>query len=361
MLYLCKSLGLAAIVSTLVTTSPVDKHPHLDTRDNLLKLGKRQDANTTDFETDASTNPLRSAINYASVFSNQPTATYSAISIGASPTDAILASVTEVSPGTGAAGSPPDPNEQGISWNVDHILELQFVVGAFQVNPRPTTGTTSIPLENWNSASLACFTSTKGTYAPQQSVASAFSGTFNLQGIPSRFNGFKQQIFTGRIKNSPNNPSGNTYPQDFGPALQKFLKDNQQDVYSIMDDVGRALGSDAVGNHPAIQPYFTTYAQDEYESAIDFLSTWVGTSYTAEATTVSTSTSTPLSKPVPASTPATTTTSASPPPPPPPVCSAGFYGTDTSCGGKCNGDKASCECIEAGYESFNDSCNCTCG
>lgn len=78
-----------------------------------------------------------SAINYASVFSNQPTATYSAISIGASPTDAILASVTEVSPGTGAAGSPPDPNEQGISWNVDHILELQFVVGAFQVNPRP--------------------------------------------------------------------------------------------------------------------------------------------------------------------------------------------------------------------------------
>ena len=80
---------------------------------------------------------LPSAINYASVFSAQATATYSAVSTGASPGAAVLASVTAISPGTGAAGSPPDPNEQGNVYNVDHILELQFVVGAFQVNPRP--------------------------------------------------------------------------------------------------------------------------------------------------------------------------------------------------------------------------------
>lgn len=80
---------------------------------------------------------LPSAINYASVFSAQPTATYSAVFIGASPSDAILSSFKEVPSGTGAAGSPPDPNEQGPIYNVDHILELQFVVGAFQSNPRP--------------------------------------------------------------------------------------------------------------------------------------------------------------------------------------------------------------------------------
>ncbi|SLM39732.1 hypothetical protein LPUS_10336 [Lasallia pustulata] len=45
---------------------------------------------------------------------------------------------------------------------------------------------------------------------------------------------------------------------------------------------------------------------------------------------------------------------------PPPTCSVGFYGTDTSCGGKCNGANAKCECIEAGYESFNEACTCTC-
>ena len=56
----------------------------------------------------------------------------------------------------------------------------------------------------------------------------------------------------------------------------------------------------------------------------------------------------------PTLTPTTTST------PPPPTCSAGFYGTDTSCGGKCNGAKAKCECIEAGYESFNEACTCTC-
>lgn len=42
------------------------------------------------------------------------------------------------------------------------------------------------------------------------------------------------------------------------------------------------------------------------------------------------------------------------------VCSAGFYGTDTSCGGKCNGSGSKCQCIEAGYESFNNACTCTC-
>ncbi|KAM0802096.1 hypothetical protein BDR22DRAFT_135903 [Usnea florida] len=307
--------GLAAVISSLVAATPVLEHPHLDSRDELLQLEERQDSNGDDLETDAATDPLRDAIDYTSVFSAQATATYSAVSTGASPSDAVLASVTAVSPGNAAAGTPPDPSEQGQIYNIDHILELQFVVGAFQVNPRPTTGTTSIPLDKWNSASIACFTSTRGTYPPQQSIASAFSGAFNLQGIPSRFNGFKQQVFTGRIKSNPNNPSARTYPQDFGPALQKFLSDNEQDVYGIIDDVGKALGSDAVGNDSAIQPYFTAYAQGEYRSAISFLSTWVGTSYTAAATTT---TSSPTSAPKPASVPATKTTSAAPPPSSPP-------------------------------------------
>ena len=63
--------------------------------------------------------------------------------------------------------------------------------------------------------------------------------------------------------------------------------------------------------------------------------------------------------PTPAPAP-TSTSPPPPPPPPPPTCSAGFYGTDTSCGGKCNGAKAKCECIEAGYEALNEACTCTC-
>ena len=130
------------------------EHPHLDPRDELLQLKERQDSNGDDLETDAATDPLRdgklrfpvpdvplltplSAIDYTSVFSAQATATYSAVSTGASPSDAVLASVTAVSPGNAAAGTPPDPSEQGQIYNIDHILELQFVVGAFQVNPRP--------------------------------------------------------------------------------------------------------------------------------------------------------------------------------------------------------------------------------
>ena len=57
--YMYKLLGLAAIISTLVAASPVVEHPHLDSRDELLQLEERQDANTDDLEMDAATDPLR--------------------------------------------------------------------------------------------------------------------------------------------------------------------------------------------------------------------------------------------------------------------------------------------------------------
>ncbi|KAL9009373.1 MAG: hypothetical protein Q9173_005588, partial [Seirophora scorigena] len=96
--------------------------------------------------------------------------------------------------------------------------------------------------------------------------------------IPGRFNGFKQQVFTGRLKNQPNNPSDRTYPSDFGKVLQRFLDDNKQGAYDAIDDVGKTLAGSDVGNYSAIRDCFTAYAQSEYQSAITFLSTWVGTS-----------------------------------------------------------------------------------
>lgn len=77
------------------------------------------------------------AIDYASVFSAQAAVTYSAISVGAAPSDAVQIATTTISPGNNAVGSPPDHKEQGDKYVVDHILELQFVVGAFQINPPP--------------------------------------------------------------------------------------------------------------------------------------------------------------------------------------------------------------------------------
>ena len=81
-----------------------------------------------------------------------------------------------------------------------------------------------------------------------------------------------------------------------------------------MDDVGKVLGSDGVGNYPAIQPYFTAYAQNEYQSAIDFLSAWVGTKYTGGSSPASAQTSEPTAAPTPVSVPATTITSTPLPP-----------------------------------------------
>ncbi|KAL8904480.1 MAG: hypothetical protein Q9207_003244 [Kuettlingeria erythrocarpa] len=167
-----------------------------------------------------------------------------------------------------------------------------------------TEGSTSIPLENWNSASKACFTEGKN-YAPQTTVASAFSNPFNLQGVPERFNGFKQQVFTGRLKDQDGNPSDRRYPSDFGFALQKFLTENEQGFYGAADDVGKALADQNVGNYTAIKDYFTAYVRDEYKDVVSFLSTWMGTSYkstpTATSSAAASKTSSPDSDPAPTS------------------------------------------------------------
>lgn len=66
-----------------------------------------------------------------------------------------------------------------------------------------------------------------------------------------------------------------------------------------MDDVEKSLANANVGNYSAIKDSFTAYAQGEWQSAITFLSTWVGTSYTGSPPTTTTAA-------------ATTTTSAQP-------------------------------------------------
>ncbi|KAI4146087.1 MAG: hypothetical protein LQ341_002176 [Variospora aurantia] len=166
----------------------------------------------------------------------------------------------------------------------------------------------------------------------QTSVASAFAQTFNLQGIPSRFNGFKQQVFTGRFKSQPGNPSDRTYPSDFGPALQKFLTENEQDAYSVLDDIGKALANENVGNYTAIREYFTAYAQNEYRSAVDFLSTWVGTSYTtAPASSTRSTTATSNATPTPPANPTCDCGESSCSEDSPPCCANGSCDLDGTC------------------------------
>ncbi len=75
------------------------------------------------------------AVDYTSVYYAQDPATLTAIATGAADTDASFVSTSTVKPGQNA-GSPPD-STQGATYQVDHIVELQFLVGAFSVNARP--------------------------------------------------------------------------------------------------------------------------------------------------------------------------------------------------------------------------------
>ena len=98
--------------------------------------------------------------------------------------------------------------------NVDHILELQVLGYAFSSPAtRPTDGATSIPTDVWSSVSSAVNGANKASCT---ALASVITVEENLEGIPNRVNGFKQQVFTGRLLNQPWLPSATTYYTDFG-------------------------------------------------------------------------------------------------------------------------------------------------
>ena len=128
------------------------------------------------------------------------------------------------------------------------------------------------------------------------SIAEDVTVLENLQGIPNAVNTFKKQVFTGNLTGvgNPSNGDDATYYSFFGPAVQKYLSDNKQALYSgVVDNLGDTLSS--IGdNNAAVKSYFTSYAQNHYQGAIDFLSTWSGKPYvrsgastTAPATTSS--------------------------------------------------------------------------
>ena len=49
-------------------------------------------------------------------------------------------------------------------------------------------------------------------------------------------------------------------------------------------------------------------------------------------------------------------------PEPEPVCEEGDYGADTTCGEKCVGEKAKCQCAQDGtLLELEPVCTCTCG
>ena len=101
----------------------------------------------------------------------------------------------------------------------------------------------------------------------------------NLQGIPNALNGFKKQVFTGNLTGSGGPGSGNDakYFNFFGPAIQKYLSDNQVGLMSgTVDETGNQIQS-AANNNADVKAYFTSYASVHYQGCIDFLSTsWVG-------------------------------------------------------------------------------------
>ena len=156
------------------------------------------------------------------------------------------------------------------------------MIGEFFKSSRPA----SIPSAVWASATSAVFT--KG---PENSaIASAVTNLNNLQGIPNALNSFKKQVFTGNLtgKGGPSSGDGATFFNFFGPAVQKYLSNNQAALIAgTVNDIGDQLSS--VGNAD-VKSYFTSYASLHYQGCINFLSTWSGKSLDRASTAAATPT-----------------------------------------------------------------------
>ncbi|KAL8683343.1 MAG: hypothetical protein Q9186_000728 [Xanthomendoza sp. 1 TL-2023] len=390
-------------------------------------LDKREDEDDETVEILADgTGPIRDAVKARELYTKQPTPTWYQIDPKQSDTEATFTSFA-----TGSSPIKPDDPKQtvnpgnGDEWDVDHILELQVLLGAFKV-PRPTDAPTSIPSDVWSSVSTAL--TSKG---PQlTAIASAITHLDNLQGIPNADNGYKKNVVKGILRNDGKGfPGANTYFNFIGVGIRKYLSDAQDRLFKsggTAEKIGDQLVSAGGNNANAaavVKTYFVSYASAQYSKQQSWISaSWTGKTWDRPSVTTSSSTSSSsangtsatvtcyhaasprntcaaiansdgwcdcgdgnkyqeMTEPgsvcqwttlpptksfdCPASTTPAPTPTAAPPEPtqtePEPVCKAGFYGTDTSCGGKCNGDDAKCECTPAGYLIQLPACSCTCG
>ena len=110
-------------------------------------------------------------------------------------------------------------------------------------------------------------------------IASAVTNLNNLQGIPNAVNSFKKQVFTQNLTGVGGPSQGNDarYFNFFGPAVKKYLTDNQAALMAgTVDNTGNELQS-AGNNNVAVKDYFTSYASLHYQGCINYLATsWTG-------------------------------------------------------------------------------------
>ncbi len=144
---------------------------------------------------------------------------------------------------------------------MDHIFEIQVIVAMFNL-PRPTDGTTSIPVDAWSTASAAA--NTAGP--PCNAIASAVTTMDNLRGIPASLNSLKEKAFSCVMTNSDCPSSGATasYFNYFGPALRLDLSSNLASMQNVIISAIANTLQTIANNEPTMNAYFTGFSNNAY-------------------------------------------------------------------------------------------------
>ncbi|CAF9906108.1 hypothetical protein IMSHALPRED_004082 [Imshaugia aleurites] len=181
--------------------------------------------------------------------SNQATATFYQIDLGASDADASYTSFVTV---TSEAPSP---------------------VPTKGIDPRQTQKGPDLALP----AGPPPLMRLRGKHAAQ-ALGSALTVFDNLISIPNGPNQLKRQVFTYNLTGAGNGPGqGNdaTYYAFEGVAIRKNLIARQDGINGVITAVANELKS-AGNNENAVSDYFVHFGSVHYQGAIDFLETWTG-------------------------------------------------------------------------------------
>ncbi|KAL8992782.1 MAG: hypothetical protein Q9169_006841 [Polycauliona sp. 2 TL-2023] len=160
----------------------------------------------------------------------------------------------------------PKDSSQGKSFTVDHVLELQIVVAAFdEKNRKYNEDAEKISNGAWEKANKAV---NGGDDCIK--VAESITVLDNLLGIAGRVNTGKQVMTTKVLEDRTDTDLDLKKWGDYLKATGAYLEDFKSKIETVADDTGAAIKKFA-DDDAHIATYFAQFCKDKYKETQDYI------------------------------------------------------------------------------------------
>ncbi|KAL9586422.1 MAG: hypothetical protein Q9203_003865 [Teloschistes exilis] len=181
----------------------------------------------------------------------------------------------EVTATTEKNKNPPKPSKngglnQGDRYVVDHVLELQIVVAAFEDgNRKYDDNAKAISKKAWQKAKDAVNGKDKEGC---KSVAQQITVLDNLLGVAEKINLGKETVYQKVLSGQTDKPLKDKW-NDFLKAFAQYLKDYKSKVDTTIDNTAQALKdlTDDNNDKDKVKDYFSAFCKAKYKEGQDYI------------------------------------------------------------------------------------------